>query len=100
MPIFSSSLTSFSSISTPALTSTSPRRGHDHVFGDHAAEHALAQALDHIAAFDDRRDRQPLTVPQSISVTTRSCATSTKRRVRYPEFAVFNAVSAKPLRAP
>jgi hypothetical protein len=29
-----------------------------------------------------------------------SCATSTSRRVRYPEFAVFSAVSARPLRAP
>ena len=42
----------------------------------------------------------PSTVPQSVSVTTRSCATSTRRRVRYPELAVFNAVSARPLRAP
>ena len=29
-----------------------------------------------------------------------SCETSTKRRVKYPESAVFNAVSALPLRAP
>ena len=29
-----------------------------------------------------------------------SCATSTSRRVRYPEFAVFSAVSANPFRAP
>src|ERR1051325_3844206 len=29
-----------------------------------------------------------------------SCATSTSRRVRYPEFAVLSAVSARPLRAP
>src|ERR671929_194307 len=29
-----------------------------------------------------------------------SCATSTRRRVRYPEFAVLSAVSARPLRAP
>ena len=39
-------------------------------------------------------------VPQSFMRTMQSCATSTKRRVRYPEFAVFNAVSDKPLRAP
>ena len=32
--------------------------GHDHVLRDHAAEDALAQALDHVAAFDDRGDRQ------------------------------------------
>ncbi len=43
---------------------------------------------------------KPSSVPQSTSVTTRSWATSTKRRVKYPEFAVFNAVSAKPFRAP
>ncbi len=34
--------------------------------------------------------------PSSIA----SCATSTRRRVRYPEFAVLSAVSARPLRAP
>ena len=43
---------------------------------------------------------RPSSVPQSSSVTTKSCATSTKRRVKYPEFAVLSAVSAKPLRAP
>ena len=42
----------------------------------------------------------PSLVPQSCSVTTKSCVTSTSRRVRYPELAVFNAVSARPLRAP
>ena len=42
----------------------------------------------------------PLSVPQSSSVTTRSWATSTSRRVRYPELAVLSAVSARPFRAP
>ena len=42
----------------------------------------------------------PSFVPQSSSMTMTSCATSTSRRVRYPESAVFNAVSARPLRAP
>ena len=42
----------------------------------------------------------PFSVPQSSSVTTKSCPTSTRRRVKYPEFAVFNAVSAKPFLAP
>ena len=42
----------------------------------------------------------PSEVPQSSSMTMTSCATSTRRRVRYPESAVFNAVSARPLRAP
>src|SRR5450432_3540833 len=42
----------------------------------------------------------PSVVPQSSSLIITSCATSTRRRVRYPESAVFNAVSARPLRAP
>ena len=42
----------------------------------------------------------PFVVPQSSWVTTRSCVTSTRRRVRYPELAVFSAVSARPFRAP
>ena len=42
----------------------------------------------------------PKIVPQSISVTITSCATSTKRRVRYPASAVFRAVSANPFLAP
>src|SRR4026207_1997598 len=44
--------------------------------------------------------KMPSVVPQSNSLMMTSCAISTKRRVRYPEFAVFGAVSAKPLRAP
>ena len=39
-------------------------------------------------------------MPQSSSRTMTSCATSTRRRVRYPESAVRSAVSARPLRAP
>ena len=39
-------------------------------------------------------------VPQSYSAMIASCATSTSRRVRYPELAVLSAVSARPLRAP
>ena len=42
----------------------------------------------------------PSLVPQSSSVITTSCATSTRRRVRYPAFAVLSAVSARPLREP
>ena len=42
----------------------------------------------------------PSRVPQSYSAMMQSCATSTSRRVRYPEFAVLSAVSARPLRAP
>ena len=37
---------------------------------------------------------------QSEILITTSCATSINLLVRYPEFAVFNAVSACPLRAP
>ncbi len=42
----------------------------------------------------------PSSVPQSSSRVMTSCATSTSRRVRYPESAVRSAVSARPLRAP
>ena len=42
----------------------------------------------------------PLDVPQSSSLRTKSCATSTSLLVKYPEFAVLRAVSANPLRAP
>ena len=42
----------------------------------------------------------PSSVPQSSSRVMTSCATSTRRRVRYPESAVRRAVSARPLRAP
>ncbi len=42
----------------------------------------------------------PSMAPQSYSVMMASCATSTRRRVRYPELAVLSAVSARPLRAP
>ena len=42
----------------------------------------------------------PSSVPQSCSLTIISWETSTKRRVKYPESAVFNAVSALPLRDP
>ena len=42
----------------------------------------------------------PSEVPQSSSMTMTSWATSTRRRVRYPESAVFRAVSASPFRAP
>ena len=46
------------------------------------------------------RALMPPLVLQSSVVMIESCATSTRRRVRYPEFAVFSAVSARPLRAP
>ena len=42
----------------------------------------------------------PSSVPQSSSRVITSWATSTSRRVRYPESAVRRAVSARPLRAP
>ena len=42
----------------------------------------------------------PSSVPQSSSRVMTSWATSTRRRVRYPESAVRSAVSARPLRAP
>ena len=42
----------------------------------------------------------PMSASQSSSRVMTSCATSTRRRVRYPESAVRSAVSASPLRAP
>ncbi len=42
----------------------------------------------------------PAVVSQSSMRTMTSWATSTRRRVRYPELAVRSAVSARPLRAP
>ena len=48
----------------------------------------------------ERMIQLPSSVPQSSSRVMTSCATSTRRRVRYPESAVRRAVSARPLRAP
>ena len=45
-------------------------------------------------------ESMPSDVPQSTSEMITSWATSTRRRVRYPESAVFSAVSASPFRAP
>ena len=42
----------------------------------------------------------PRFVPQSNTLTMSSWATSTRRRVRYPESAVRSAVSPRPLRVP
>ena len=42
----------------------------------------------------------PSSVPQSSSLTITSCETSTSLLVRYPESAVFKAVSALPFLAP
>ena len=42
----------------------------------------------------------PSSVPQSSDVITTSCETSTSLLVKYPEFAVLSAVSARPFRAP
>src|SRR3990167_8213671 len=42
----------------------------------------------------------PFLVPQSSSLITTSCATSTRRRVRYPASAVLSAVSLIPFREP
>ena len=52
------------------------------------------------ASFSAIRMGSERSVPQSSSRTITSCATSTRRRVRYPESAVRSAVSARPLRAP
>ena len=72
----------------------------DDVLERDAAEDAVAEPLDDLAALDQRPISMPSMVPQSYSAMMLSCATSTRRRVRYPEFAVLSAVSARPLRAP
>jgi hypothetical protein len=81
-PIFSSSLTSFSSIKTPALTSTSPLEATTTSSettrpSTRSPKPSTTSPPSTIGVID-----RPLVVPQSISVTTRSCATSTSRRVR------------------
>ena len=43
---------------------------------------------------------KPSEVLQSSSTIMQSCATSTSLLVKYPELAVFNAVSARPFLAP
>ena len=54
----------------------------DDVFERHAAEDAVAERLDDFAGVLELVTRMPSSVPQSNSVTTASCATSTRRRVR------------------
>ena len=54
-----------------------------HVLGGDAAEDAVAQRLDDVAALDERRSPSMyFTVPQSYSDTITSWDTSTSRRVR------------------
>ena len=80
-----------SSICARPSSSISPLDGDEHLAGDrvddvferHAAEDALAERLDDLAAlFERARSQMPSSVSQSYSVTTASCATSTRRRVR------------------
>ena len=55
----------------------------DDVLERDAAEDAVAELLDDLAALDERRrSRCRRCVPQSNSVMIASCATSTRRRVR------------------
>jgi hypothetical protein len=70
-----------SSSSVPASIQVSCVSGSTRSIGD-TAEDALAQRLDHFTALDQRLHRTPFSVPQSSSMTTRSCVTSTRRRVR------------------
>ena len=60
------------------------------------AQETLFQRLNDLAALEQRADQDTIGRSQSSSVTMTSCAISTNQRVRYPEFAVFSAVSAKP----
>ena len=54
----------------------------DDVLERDAAEDAVAERLDDLAALDERRHLDAVEVPQSYSVMIASCATSTRRRVR------------------
>jgi hypothetical protein len=75
-------LTSSSSISRARLDQHLAGDGVDDVLERHAAEDALAERLDDLAALFELHLQMPSRVPQSNSVTTASCATSTRRRVR------------------
>ena len=71
-------------------SSSSVFAGHEHLAGVRvddvlerdAAEDAVAEALDDLAALVERLIAMPSSVPQSNSVMIASCATSTRRRVR------------------
>ncbi len=70
----------------------------EHVLGRGAAQGPFRPATDTTSPPSmTARTVRPRSVPQSSSTMMQSCATSTRRRVRYPELAVFNAVSASPL---
>jgi hypothetical protein len=73
----------FSSSNVPAGTSILVLAGQLHVFGGRdAAEHAIAQPSTTSPPSTSGVIVRPWSVPQSTSVMTRSCATSTRRRVR------------------
>ena len=83
-----------------ARRSISPALLVDDVERRHAAHQSVARTARGSAATPPRVIQVPMSVPQSSSRVMTSCATSTRRRVRYPESAVRSAVSARPLRAP
>src|ERR1700733_10671062 len=100
MPASSMRCTSASSSSVLAATSTSPVSGS--TMSSSATRPRMRSPSGWMTspASSSLVTRMPSSVPQSNSAMTASCATSTRRRVRYPEFAVLSAVSARPLRAP
>jgi hypothetical protein len=57
--------------------------GMQHVFGHGATQDTVAQGFDHFTAFDDGAHHvSRWRCRNRASVTTKSCVTSTKRRVR------------------
>jgi len=88
--------TCVSSISVPRLTTILLGRGVAQVLARRAAENAGRQRRNHGARIDDGAHLDASLVPQSSAVMMQSCATSTRRRVRYPEFAVFSAYPRDP----
>ena len=92
--------TNSSSINSPAFTNTSPETGWTTFWA--APRPSTCSPRDEISSPPSITVRTviPRSVSQSCSTMMQSWATSTRRRVRYPELAVFKAVSARPLRAP
>ncbi len=89
-----------SSIRSPARTSTSPEIGSATSWTE--TRPTMRSARGSFTSSPSLRApvTTPRIVPQSRLVMIASCATSTRRRVRYPASAVLSAVSASPFLAP
>ena len=91
----------FSPISSPALDYQFVGDRVVDVLGGDAPQDPVAQGLDDLLALLEGGDVQPEDrAAVGLRLMIASCATSTRRRVRYPASAVFRAVSARPFLAP